>query len=436
MASRIDYSKWSSVIVSDSSSEEGDELWEQRKISLMNHHIIPFEETFEYASDSFANDSDFEFSKKSNRTFDNFQKIASRLDDFTGQREREEQHEVTMEVELSRLKTMHFLFIAKNNTLLQSDYILSIHLEGIRPLIWRKVRVPATMTLAALHDKVLTPLFSWKRNFHSYIFLKQKRKQKQISYGRFSSHSPDAGHVGFPGSPFYKLGSIVVDSERVYLCDVLDFDVKSLRYVYDLGDIFWHKIILKEILPRRKGKNPVRVLGGAKGYPLENTEGNKGFVDKLNKMHNLRITSGEFHEALHSFTSAPNFPFREDRTTNGYYNVQYFDVKHMQRKINKFMRSILTTQDGVDMIHCPYERPGMDRETVLSIRKEYRAQEYLRGSRKCEWCGAFGKSISSQPTDRLFKACKWCMSVFYCSRSCQKRSWNVMHRFYCFGYVH
>ncbi len=42
----------------------------------------------------------------------------------------------------------------------------------------------------------------------------------------------------------------------------------------------------------------------------------------------------------------------------------------------------------------------------------------------CDWCG---DHVNVYPV----KKCKGCKMVFYCSRSHQKRDWNVTHRYQC-----
>ncbi len=47
--------------------------------------------------------------------------------------------------------------------------MLRIYLLGVKPPVWREVSVPAQLTLAAFHDKVLCPLFGYKRNDRFYM---------------------------------------------------------------------------------------------------------------------------------------------------------------------------------------------------------------------------------------------------------------------------
>jgi hypothetical protein len=45
-------------------------------------------------------------------------------------------------------------------------YAIKIYLTGIKPEIWRKVRVPSDITLDALHHKVIVPVLGWTPRLH------------------------------------------------------------------------------------------------------------------------------------------------------------------------------------------------------------------------------------------------------------------------------
>eukprot|EP01084_Bolivina_argentea_P259471 437811_1 len=45
-------------------------------------------------------------------------------------------------------------------------------------------------------------------------------------------------------------------------------------------------------------------------------------------------------------------------------------------------------------------------------------------------CG-FIRCTNSQNNNQKFKLCSGCKMTYYCSKSCQKRSWNIRHRTEC-----
>jgi hypothetical protein len=53
--------------------------------------------------------------------------------------------------------------------LISKSFLLTIHLTNIRPLIWRKIKVPANLQLNELHEKVISPAMGWCGS-HAYFF--------------------------------------------------------------------------------------------------------------------------------------------------------------------------------------------------------------------------------------------------------------------------
>jgi len=63
----------------------------------------------------------------------------------------------------------------------RSHFILYIYLSGIRPKIWRTIRVPSYLTLHTFYDKILCVLFGWTRNYATYML-----QNSQLDYRGFT----------------------------------------------------------------------------------------------------------------------------------------------------------------------------------------------------------------------------------------------------------
>ena len=62
---------------------------------------------------------------------------------------------------------------ASTQTHLKSKmFTLRIQVLGFRPYIWRRVKVPGSITLSSLQDRVIAPVMGWCRNYHAYYFRK------------------------------------------------------------------------------------------------------------------------------------------------------------------------------------------------------------------------------------------------------------------------
>jgi Plasmid pRiA4b ORF-3-like protein len=122
---------------------------------------------------------------------------------------------------------------------------LKVSLPRSRPLIWRKVQLPVTVTLTDLHV-VIQILFGWDGD-HLHVFT--------------------VGNVQY-AAPFVRLEE-VRDADEVRVQDVLTSDVRKIDYTYDLGACWEHEITLVKTL----GCDPARTypvcLGFAGDSPVE-----------------------------------------------------------------------------------------------------------------------------------------------------------------------
>lgn len=98
----------------------------------------------------------------------------------------------------------------------QTIYQIKVTLIGTRPPIWRRVLVPAELTLAQLHD-VLQAVIGWE-NCHLHEF--------RIGGHRFGIPDPYDRFMGGPAC---------ANERKVRLCDVRDKGGKE-EYTYDFGD--------------------------------------------------------------------------------------------------------------------------------------------------------------------------------------------------------
>jgi hypothetical protein len=66
-------------------------------------------------------------------------------------------------------KRLHELTSQTSIPNIDKSYILKVELMNVTPMIWRRVRVPANITLNLLHDKVLAPAMGWVRDYHGML---------------------------------------------------------------------------------------------------------------------------------------------------------------------------------------------------------------------------------------------------------------------------
>jgi hypothetical protein len=129
-------------------------------------------------------------------------------------------------------------------------YILGISLMFSDPLIWRRVAVPGSITLATLH-KVIQLAMGWSDS-HVHQFLVGK-----ISY------EPALGTGNIGESKRF--------DERKFKLYTLEEDMGFMfTYLYDAGEGWEHDIRLEEILPPDQNFTTPALLSGEQACPPEN----------------------------------------------------------------------------------------------------------------------------------------------------------------------
>lgn len=132
---------------------------------------------------------------------------------------------------------------------------LRVDLRGAKPPIWRRLEVPADITLARLHE-VLLAAFGWNGG-HLHVF--------ETDYGEFGSTDPDLGHRS---------------DQRVTLEQVASAG-RKITYTYDFGDDWRHVIAVEREVLRAAGVRYPRCTGGRRAGPPDDCGGIWGYVDLL-----------------------------------------------------------------------------------------------------------------------------------------------------------
>jgi Plasmid pRiA4b ORF-3-like protein len=154
---------------------------------------------------------------------------------------------------------------AKRITTVQDIYGIKVTLLGTKPPIWRRLLVPASMTLAKLHD-VLQTAMGW-HDCHMHEFRVGQRR-----FGR-----PE------PADPFMRMPR--TESERTArLSAVLGRTGTKMIYTYDFGDSWEHNIVLEKQLPADPDTTYPVCTDGKLACPPEDCGGIPGFYDLLDAL--------------------------------------------------------------------------------------------------------------------------------------------------------
>jgi len=139
---------------------------------------------------------------------------------------------------------------------------LHIELAQVRPRVWRRVLVPENITLLKLHA-VIQAAFGWG---HAHLHEFEGRDGQ-----RYGERDPlyDA-----PGE---------VASERTRLTTAL-VGGRTLRYVYDFGDHWDHRIKVEKTYAPDPGMKLPWCIDGAGATPPEDCGGAPGYEDFVQAM--------------------------------------------------------------------------------------------------------------------------------------------------------
>ena len=144
----------------------------------------------------------------------------------------------------------------------QEIYQIKVTLLGTDPPIWRRLLVPANLTLDQLHD-VLQLAMGWE-NCHLHEF--------RIGRQRFGKPDPMERTLGGPRTA----------SERTArLFNVLSKAGAKAVYTYDFGDSWEHEVVVEKCLTSEPGCAYPACLAGERHGPPEDCGGIPGFYNLL-----------------------------------------------------------------------------------------------------------------------------------------------------------
>ncbi len=169
-------------------------------------------------------------------------------------------------------------------------YQLKVTLRGSKPSIWRRLLVPADLTLGDLHA-ILQVAMGWTDS-HLHEF--------QVGDERYGEPAPEME---------------VVDEDRVRLSKVIPGEKFKFRYEYDFGDSWEHVVLVEKVLPAELGRSYPTCLKGKGNCPPEDCGGIWGFADFLAAM------------------ADPNHPEHEPlkEWSGGDYDPEEFDLAEVNR---------------------------------------------------------------------------------------------------------
>lgn len=164
------------------------------------------------------------------------------------------------------------------------SYILHISITFSDPLIWRRIQIPGTYSLAGLHE-VIQKSMGWSdSHFHQFI----------------------VGKISFePTMPTNAPRVSKRFDEDKYQLHMLEEGMNFLfSYMYDAGEGWEHEIHLEEVVPATRPISRPLILAGERACPPEDV----GDIHEYHQLITAFETPGskDYHR-LYEITGRPDF---------------------------------------------------------------------------------------------------------------------------------
>jgi hypothetical protein len=142
----------------------------------------------------------------------------------------------------------------------------TVTIEGIEPPIWRRIEIPATYDFWGLHVAIQDAMGWLDYHLHEFT-VPDPSTGELVRVGIPADDFPDAR----PTAPGWALSVAPYFHEPGV----------SVRYVYDFGDDWVHRLTYEGLSPRAPGTKYPRCVGGARRCPPEDCGGIGGFGEFL-----------------------------------------------------------------------------------------------------------------------------------------------------------
>lgn len=158
----------------------------------------------------------------------------------------------------------------KNNDY-KKVYQFKIVLEDINPVIWRRIQVPENYTFWDLHVAIQDAMGWFDCHLNQFETISVRPREIQ--------------HIGISDSDYPEIELFSECEEKISDWFLLN-ERKTMRYNYDFGDNWDHKITLEKILTKEeKTKYPI-CMAGARACPPEDCGGTGGYDNILEIINN------------------------------------------------------------------------------------------------------------------------------------------------------
>ncbi len=185
----------------------------------------------------------------------------------------------------------------------QEIYQLKVTLLDTKPPIWRRLLVPAGLTLEALHDALQVAMGWTDSHLHEF----------RVGRKRFGVPDPEDQLMDLPP---------VSDERKAHLFMVLGKARAKAIYTYDFGDNWEHAIVVEKVLPPDPGAAYPMCVGGKLRCPPEDCGSIPGYYNLLEV---IRDPTHEEHEEMMDWLG-------------GQYDPEAFSIDEVNQRLESLQR--------------------------------------------------------------------------------------------------
>jgi len=200
--------------------------------------------------------------------------------------------------------------IERKNEKYMKAYQIKIELIDSKPLIWRRVLIPADVTFKRLHDTIQFSMDWWDYHLYEFEFPQDKLRitNDEEAYEEFKFYSAKYKNKkpSKKEDPHGTIAGIIettVRQPQTVRIDKYLEKYKSFEYIYDFGDYWRHRIVLEKVMDDYELGYP-QILEGECACPPEDVGGLGGYEEFLEAWNDPKHPE---HEAMRQWGESQHY---------------------------------------------------------------------------------------------------------------------------------